>query len=148
MTRHSFALVLRVTPHSLRGLQQAGWGCRNKCGMTILLILLFLPLTLSANDTHITRANALFHELRCVVCGGQSLAESHADMAEQMRALVKKQIKHGMSDDEILTFFAERYGDEILTTPPINSFTWLLWAAPVLFVMTGLLIWRLSQKKT
>lgn len=119
-----------------------------KIFITFFLLFSFLPLSLSAAQTDKTRADALYHQLRCVVCAGQSLAESHADMAVQMRALVRKQMKEGMSDQEILSFFAERYGDEILTTPPVNPFTWLLWVAPLLCVFFGLILWRVSPKKS
>lgn len=120
---------------------------KTRYALICLVAILLLPFSLSAHENPKARADALYHQLRCVVCAGQSLAESNADMAVQMRHLVRKQLKNGMSDAEILQFFATRYGDEILTIPPVNAFTQLLWCAPVLFLLGGLLIWRLSQRK-
>ncbi len=117
-----------------------------------LLLCLLWP-SFAAADTPLTnaaqelRAKALFHELRCMVCEGQSLADSHAQMAIQMRQLIRSQITQGMSDDAILDFFVQRYGNEVRMTPPLQASTWLLWLAPLLFLLGGSFwLWRLQRQ--
>ena len=84
-----------------------------------------------------TRAHALFAQLRCEVCEGQSLAGSNARLAVEMRELIRQQIAAGQSDADILGYFSQRYGDSILMNPPLKSQTYLLWGAPALFVAMG-----------
>ncbi|MFZ4542048.1 MAG: cytochrome c-type biogenesis protein, partial [Rickettsiales bacterium] len=79
-------------------------------------------------------ARKLFRELRCVVCEGQSLAESDATLAIQMRAHVRGMVAEGKSKDEILAYFRARYGEHILLTPPMEPYTALLWLAPLLLL--------------
>lgn len=117
--------------------------------MKILLILtLFLtPLTTQATFTldqpladpaQEARAQELFKTLRCVVCTSQSLSESNADLARDIRQLTREQIQHGKSDAEIITYLTSRYGEEILLKPPLAPSTYLLWLLPFLILITGL----------
>lgn len=88
-------------------------------------------------------ARALFHELKCVVCEGQSLADSDAALAKQMRAHVRLMVAEGKTADEVLAFFRTRYGEQILLTPPVEGSTALLWVAPLLLLAVGgALVWR------
>ncbi len=87
-------------------------------------------------------ARALFTELRCVVCEGQSVADSDAVLAAQMRAQVREQVAAGKSRAEILAFFRERYGEHILMTPPLNPSTILLWFAPLILILFGIVALR------
>ena len=88
-------------------------------------------------------ARTIFHDLRCVVCEGQSLAESDAPLAGQMRAHVRSLVAEGKSPDEIRDFFRARYGEQILMRPPVGGRTALLWLAPLLLLLIGGgLIWR------
>lgn len=88
-------------------------------------------------------ARAIINELKCVVCEGQSLADSDAALAEQMRAHVRKRIAGGQSREEVLAFFQARYGKQILMTPPLERHTLLLWLAPLLLIVIGgWLVWR------
>jgi cytochrome c-type biogenesis protein CcmH len=94
-------------------------------------------------------AHAVFRELRCVVCEGQSLAESDATLAVQMRAHVRTLIAQGKTEDEILTYFRERYGEHILLTPVMARHTALLWLAPVLLTAAGgYAVWRATRQQT
>lgn len=108
-----------------------------------ILWLLMLAATAHANEaplpdsTQELRAKTLFHQLRCIVCEGQSLADSQAPMAVQMRILIRSQITDGMDDADILTYYSSRYGDEVLMSPPVTPHTLLLWLAPLLFVLCG-----------
>ena len=93
-------------------------------------------------------AHAIFSELRCVVCEGQSLAESDATLAVQMRAHVRTLIAQGKSEDEILTYFRARYGEHILLTPPMERHTALLWLGPLLLFVGGCYaVWRVTRQK-
>lgn len=94
-----------------------------------------------ANDD--ARTKALFGELRCVVCQNQSIAESDADVAKDLRTIVREQIAAGKSDKQIKTFLVDRYGEFILLRPVLGWHTAALWITPVLFVLLAfLLIWR------
>jgi cytochrome c-type biogenesis protein CcmH len=84
------------------------------------------------------RAQSLDREIRCVQCQNEPIAQSTADIAVDMRALVRERIAAGDSDAEIRTFFRERYGDFVLFRPPFDARTWALWAAPFLLLGVGL----------
>lgn len=83
------------------------------------------------------RARALDYEIRCVQCQNEPIAQSTADMAVDMRALVRERIAAGDTDEEIRRFFRERYGDFVLFRPPFDGRTWALWAAPFLLIAAG-----------
>lgn len=83
------------------------------------------------------RARALEMEIRCVQCENEPIAQSTAEIAVDMRALVRERIAAGDSDAEIRGFFRDRYGDFVLFRPPFDARTWLLWAAPVLLLLAG-----------
>ena len=83
-------------------------------------------------------AQAIFRELKCVVCEGQALAESDAALAHQMRELVRTQVKEGKSKEEVLQYFTERYGNQVRLTPPLQQSTLLLWLAPLMLVAFGI----------
>jgi len=83
------------------------------------------------------KAKALMESLRCLVCQGQSIADSDADMAGDMRALVRTRIAAGESPDAIRAWLIERYGNWVSYKPPVEPVTWPLWGAPVLLVAAG-----------
>ena len=83
------------------------------------------------------QAAALMHVLRCLVCQGQSIADSDAELAGDMRALVRRRIAAGESPDQIRRWLVERYGAWVSYDPPLEPVTWPLWAAPVLLVAAG-----------
>jgi cytochrome c-type biogenesis protein CcmH len=83
------------------------------------------------------KAKALMESLRCLVCQGQSIADSEADMAGDMRALVRERIAAGESPDSIRAWLIERYGDWVSYKPPVEPLTWPLWAAPILLLAAG-----------
>ena len=89
-----------------------------------------------------TRARSLFRELRCVVCQGQSIDESNADLAADLRQIVREKIVEGESDEAIKTFLVERYGVFVLMRPPVRGDTYLLWFGPALLLLIGAgMIW-------
>ena len=88
------------------------------------------------------RARSLFRELRCVVCQGQSIDESNADLAADLRQIVREKITEGESDEAIKTFLVERYGVFVLMRPPLRGDTYLLWFGPALLLLIGAgMIW-------
>jgi cytochrome c-type biogenesis protein CcmH len=87
-------------------------------------------------------ARALMETLRCLVCQGQSIADSDADMAGDMRALVRERIAAGEKPEAIRRWLVERYGAWVSYKPPVEPLTWPLWAAPVLLVALGLFLAR------
>jgi cytochrome c-type biogenesis protein CcmH len=87
-------------------------------------------------------ASALMREIRCVVCQGQSVADSDAELAGDMRAMIRRRIAAGESADDVRVWLIARYGAWISYAPPVEPATWLLWAAPALFLVLGLVIVR------
>jgi cytochrome c-type biogenesis protein CcmH len=86
-----------------------------------------------------SRVIKLTSELRCLVCQNQSLADSHADLAIDLRNQVRNQMQAGKSDAEIRDYMVARYGDFVLYDPPFKSSTLLLWAGPFALLLIGLL---------
>lgn len=78
------------------------------------------------------RAHDLQRQLRCLVCQGQSIDESDAPLAADLRNVVREQLVAGKSDKEILEYLHARFGDFVLMQPPLRPYTWLLWLAPLL----------------
>lgn len=91
------------------------------------------------DDTEIvdTRTEAISKTLRCVVCQNQSIYDSNAPLAEDMRRLVRKRVEAGDSDNEVRDYLRDRYGDYVLMTPPLQMNTLLLWAGPLLLFLFG-----------
>ncbi len=117
----------------------------------LLPFILLFPLVAHAvaPDTPLTdraqeeRARALFAELRCVVCAGQTLADSDVAMARSMRQQVRNMIAAHESDSSILAYFTERYGKEVLTSPPTKGGYMALWLMPfVLLSLAAFGLWR------
>ena len=88
------------------------------------------------------KAKALMETLRCLVCQGQSIADSDADMAGDMRALVRQRIAAGEDPEAIRAWLVERYGAWVSYEPPVEPLTWPLWAAPILLLGAGLWLAR------
>ena len=88
------------------------------------------------------RADALMEELRCLVCQGQSIADSDAELAGDMRHLVRSRIAAGESPAEVRAWLIERYGNWISYRPPAKPIGWPLWAAPIVLLLLGGLLVR------
>ena len=86
------------------------------------------------------RAQLLFKELRCMVCQNQSIDDSNAPLAKDLRILIREQIKNGHSDKEIYKFLTDRYGDFILLKPPFKIATFALWFLTLVFLIIGVFI--------
>jgi len=116
--------------------------------IALVCLLLLAPLSAKAvqPDELMTdpkleaRARALSSELRCMVCQNESIDESSADLARDLRLLVRERLQAGDSDAEIRAFLVRRYGDFILLKPPFKPETWLLWSAPFLILFAGAIL--------
>ena len=86
------------------------------------------------------RMQALTQELRCLVCQNETLADSRADLAEDLRKEIREQMKAGKSDQEIIAFLTQRYGDFVLYKPPVKATTYLLWFGPFVLLLGGTLL--------
>jgi cytochrome c-type biogenesis protein CcmH len=94
------------------------------------------------------RYERLVRDLRCLVCQNESVADSNAMLAADLRREVRDLMIAGKSDDEIRAFMTERYGDFVLYRPPLVPRTWLLWAAPALFLAGGLFaVFRIVSRR-
>ena len=89
-------------------------------------------------------AEALMEELRCLVCQGQSIADSNAELAGDMRAMVRQRIAAGEEPEAVRSWLIERYGDWVSYRPPVEPMTWPLWAAPLLLLLAG--AWLLRKR--
>jgi len=90
-----------------------------------------------ANTTEEQRFHALVTELRCVMCQNQSLADSNAQIAHDLRREVLALMRQGKSDDDIRTYLVARYGEFVLYKPRIEATTWLLWFGPAVLLLAG-----------
>jgi cytochrome c-type biogenesis protein CcmH len=88
------------------------------------------------------QAKALMETLRCIVCQGQSIADSDAEMAGDMRALVRQRIAAGERPEAIRRWLVDRYGNWVSYAPPVEPLTWPLWAAPLLLLALGAFLAR------
>ena len=90
------------------------------------------------------RVMALSEELRCLVCQNQTLADSHAELAMDLKQQVREKLASGMSDQDVVDYMVERYGDFVMYRPPVKGTTFLLWFGPFVLLVGG--IWVLLRK--
>ena len=104
---------------------------------------------LAADPVLEKRMIGLAEKLRCLVCQNESLASSHAELAEDLRREVREQMAQGKSDQEILDYLVARYGDFVLYEPPMKSYTVLLWFGPFLLLLAGvgMLLYQLRKRR-
>jgi len=123
--------------------------------MTWLAVLLLLvspavavtPEELLDDPVLEVRARDIGQALRCVVCQNESIDVSSAPLAQDMRRVVRSLLKDGRSDQEIMDFMVDRYGDFVLLKPPMKPVTWGLWFGPALiFVLGGLGVYRVMRR--
>ena len=100
------------------------------------------------NKEQETRARNISKNIRCLVCQNQSIDESNAPLAKDLRILIRDKIKNGKEDEEIYNFLKERYGDFIFLKPTLTLNTFLLWFLPFIFLSIGLIIIFLNNKKS
>lgn len=114
--------------------------------LALILTVIFYPLmalAVGVDEARLSdpaleaRARELMKELRCLVCQNQSIDESDADLAKDLRHIVRERIAAGDSDEAVVRFITDRYGDYVLLRPPVNAVTLGLWAAPALILIAG-----------
>jgi len=93
------------------------------------------------------RLQALSRELRCLVCQNETIADSNAELAVDLRREIRGMIQEGRSDNEILEFMVTRYGDFVLYRPPLKATTVILWAGPLVLMVLGLIALRSYLKR-
>ena len=93
------------------------------------------------------QARALMETIRCVVCQSQSIADSNAEIAGNMRSVIRERIAKGESPAQVRAWLIQRYGDYITYDPPFTAATWLLWIAPLVLLVIGVMIARLSFRR-
>lgn len=86
------------------------------------------------------RVMAISEELRCLVCQNQTIADSHAELAVDLRNQVREMLLAGKSEAEIKDYMVARYGDFVLYRPPVKATTWLLWVGPFVLLLIGLIV--------
>jgi len=92
------------------------------------------------------RYDTLLEELRCLVCQNQSLADSHADLAQDLRDEVYAMVTSGEDNETIVEFMVARYGDFVLYKPPVKSSTWLLWFGPLLLLLIAVTVVAVTSR--
>jgi cytochrome c-type biogenesis protein CcmH len=120
--------------------------------MTVLLWSLAIALSTVAGSAQQpsdeaaldARLQAFARQVRCLVCQNETLAESQADLAADLRREIREQMKAGKTDDEIRTYLVERYGEFVLYRPPLRPSTYVLWFGPFLLLGAGALTLRRS----
>tara|TARA_B100001750_G_C15118697_1_gene403889 strand:+ start:215 stop:622 length:408 start_codon:yes stop_codon:yes gene_type:complete len=100
------------------------------------------------NKEQETRARNISKNIRCLVCQNQSIDESNAPLAKDLRILIRDKIKSGKKDEEIYNFLRDRYGDFIFLKPTLSQNTFLLWFLPFIFLAIGLIIIFFNNKKS
>ncbi|MCY4378686.1 MAG: cytochrome c-type biogenesis protein CcmH [Candidatus Dadabacteria bacterium] len=109
-----------------------------KIPSAVLILSLALLIAFQVNaDTLEDQIAEISGELMCPVCEGQSVAESNAQLARDMRAVIKTKLLEGKSKEEIIDYFVSSYGETILASPPPRGFSVILWLLPVLSVLIG-----------
>ena len=94
------------------------------------------------------RARNISKNIRCMICQNQSIDESNAPLAKDLRILIRNKITEGKNNEEIYKFLTDRYGDFILLKPPLKLSTFALWFLPFIFLIIGMLIVFLHDKKS
>jgi cytochrome c-type biogenesis protein CcmH len=118
-------------------------------------LLLILPVMAQAKEATPMSAdpameklvNEISAELRCLVCQNQTIADSHAELAVDLKNQVRTMVAKGQTQDEILDYMVTRYGDFVRYRPPVKPTTYLLWAGPLLLLITGFLVLIINLKK-
>ncbi len=129
-----------------RYLRAAGW----RKGMALLGLTALLALACAAVSAAApggaeleARVERLSAQLRCLVCDNQTIADSNAQLARDLKGVVREQLAAGRGEDEVIAFLVQRYGDFVLYKPPLRASTWPLWFGPFILLGGGLFwLWR------
>ena len=121
--------------------------------LTVLLLLVAPVLLakeaapLAADPEMEKRVNDITGELRCLVCQNQTIADSHAELAIDLKNQVRDMVKNGQTQEQIVDYMVQRYGDFVLYRPPVKNTTILLWTGPFLLLAIGLIVLVINLRK-
>jgi cytochrome c-type biogenesis protein CcmH len=129
--------------------------------VTKLLLLFVMTITVTVTTTAIAKeaapmaddpelekkVNAIAAELRCLVCQNQTIADSHAELAVDLKEQVRTMVREGKTRDDVVDYMVQRYGDFVRYRPPVKPTTYLLWAGPFLLLFGGLMILGVNLKR-
>jgi cytochrome c-type biogenesis protein CcmH len=117
-------------------------------------IWLYTLLISPPSQTLDQRVHDVASQLKCLVCQGESVADSPATLSQQMRGVIRQQLQSGKSEQQVIQYFVSRYGDRILLSPPWQGLTLLAWLVPIALMIGGLLLlffvlrrWQLHSEK-
>jgi cytochrome c-type biogenesis protein CcmH len=114
----------------------------------LILIILLLNFNLASGAEKKVDQNAIHKNLRCLVCQGQSIADSNSDFAQTIKLVVKDLIKDGKTEREIYAFMVDKYGDWIVFKPQVNKQNFMLWFLPYFaLVLGGIIIFFLFKRR-
>ena len=114
----------------------------------ILYLILFFNISICASTNEILNESQIHKNLRCLVCQGQSVADSNSDFAQTLKSVVQDQINAGKTEKEIYKFLREKYGEWILYKPTFNKINSILWIFPYFaLLLGGIFIFLLLKKK-
>ena len=113
----------------------------------ILILFIVLNFNILSAETFLVDSNKVLKNLRCLICQGQSVADSNSDFAQTIKIVVKDQINDGKSEKEIYDFLIEKYGEWIVYKPPFNKVNFVLWLFPYIALVSGGVIIFLFLKK-
>ena len=124
--------------------------------LIIVIMILFSKTTIYSvepeeflqNPEQELKARNISKNVRCLVCQNQSIDESAAPLAKDLRILIRKKVKEGHTENEIYKFLTDRYGDFILLKPPLKRTTFMLWFLPFVFLAIGIFILSWHHKKS
>ena len=116
---------------------------KSKILLTIKILIIFILISFNLKNIAMTSTFSeeqtinITKNLRCLICQGQTIHESNAELAEDIKKLIREKISQGETDHQIKEYLVEKYGDWILMTPPFNSLTYILWSFPFLILIIG-----------
>ena len=114
----------------------------------LFICLIFFGILFSNLFANDNLQNKIYKNLRCIVCQGQSIADSNSDFANTIKSVVNDKVKEGMNEKQIYNFLSQKYGDWILYNPPLKGNSYLLWILPYVFFIIGAIVLFFVLKKT
>lgn len=114
----------------------------------LFISLIFFGILFSNLFANENLQNKIYKNLRCLVCQGQSIADSNSDFANTIKSVVNDKVKEGMNEKQIYNFLSQKYGDWILYNPPLKGNSYLLWILPYVFFIIGAIVLFFVLKKT
>ena len=121
--------------------------------LTVVLLMVVLPVIakeavpMSSDPELEKKVNEIAAELRCLVCQNQTIADSHAELAVDLKNQVREMVRQGKTRDDVVDYMVQRYGDFVRYRPPVKPTTYLLWVGPFLLLIGGFILLIMNLKK-